>query len=94
MATLVGVVGALSAFYHDSLDINDPRQREVAAIRLIAKYNYRSDGLQILNRQPFVYPNNLDYAGNFLHMCFSVPAEEYVVNPIIAKALDRIFTLR
>ncbi|SDK14169.1 citrate synthase [Aliiruegeria lutimaris] len=95
MAIIVGVMGAMSAFYHDSTDITDPWQREVASIRLIAKmptivawaYKY-SIG------QPFVYPNNkLDYASNFLNMCFSVPAEEYKVNPILARAMDRIFTL-
>ncbi|RYG92076.1 citrate synthase [Loktanella sp. IMCC34160] len=95
MATMVGVVGAMSAFYHDSTDINDQHQREVASIRLIAKmptiaamaYKYHIG-------QPFVYPrNDLDYASNFLHMCFAVPAEEYQVNPILARAMDRIFTL-
>ena len=95
MATMVGVVGAMSAFYDDSTDVNDPWQREVAAIRLIAKvptiaamaYKY-SIGL------PFVYPkNSLSYAGNFLHMCFSVPCEEYVVNPVLEKAMDRIMML-
>ena len=95
MAILVGVVGAMSAFYHDSTDINDPWQREVASIRLIAKmptiaawaYKYHLG-------QPFVYPrNDLDYASNFLRMCFAVPAEEYVVDPILSRAMDRIFTL-
>ncbi|GAA0533362.1 citrate synthase [Rhizomicrobium palustre] len=95
MAVMCGVVGALSAFYHDSLDINDPRQREIACVRLVSKiptiaamaYRY-STGL------PFVYPKNkLGYTENFLHMCFSVPAEEYVVNPVLAKALDTIFIL-
>ena len=95
MAVIVGVMGAMSAFYHDSTDITDPWQREVASIRLIAKmptivawaYKY-SIG------QPFVYPNNnLDYAANFLNMCFSVPADEYKVDPILARAMDRIFTL-
>ncbi|KMW56664.1 Citrate synthase [Candidatus Rhodobacter oscarellae] len=95
MAILVGVVGAMSAFYHDSTDISDPHQREVASIRLIAKmptiaawaYKYHIG-------QPFVYPrNDLDYASNFLRMCFAVPAEEYEVNPILARAMDRIFTL-
>jgi citrate synthase len=95
MAIVCGVVGAMAAFYHDSIDIADPQQREIASIRMIAKmptivamaYKY-SIG------QPFVYPqNNLDYASNFLRMCFSVPAEEYVVNPVVAKALDLIFTL-
>jgi citrate synthase len=95
MAVVCGVVGAMAAFYHDSTDINDPMQREIASIRLIAKmptivamaYKY-SVG------QPFVYPrNDLDYASNFLRMCFSVPAEEYVVNPVVARAMDLIFTL-
>jgi len=95
MAVVCGVVGAMAAFYHDSTDINDPVQREIASIRLIAKiptivamaYKY-SVG------QPFVYPRNeLDYASNFLNMCFSVPAEEYKVNPVIARAMDLIFTL-
>jgi citrate synthase len=95
MAIVCGVVGAMAAFYHDSVDITDPMQREIASIRMIAKmptivamaYKY-SVG------QPFVYPrNDLDYASNFLRMCFSVPAEDYVVNPVIAKAIDLIFTL-
>ena len=95
MAIICGVQGAMSSFYHDSLDINDPWQREVASIRMIAKlptivaYAYKySTG------QPFVYPNNsLDYAENFLYMCFSVPAEQYKSNPILNKAMDRIFIL-
>ena len=95
MAVMVAMVGALSAFYHDSTDINDPRQREIASHRMIAKlptiaamtYKYHVG-------QPFVYPqNHLSYAENFLHMCFAVPCEEYKVNPILAKAMDRIFTL-
>ncbi|MEM7683594.1 MAG: citrate synthase [Paracoccaceae bacterium] len=95
MAIVCGVVGAMSAFYHDSTDIEDPWQREVATIRLIAKlpticawaYKY-SIG------QPFIYPrNDLDYATNFLHMCFAVPCEEYVVDPILSRAMDRIMTL-
>ena len=95
MAIVCGVVGAMAAFYHDSVDISDPMQREIASIRMIAKiptivamaYKY-SVG------QPFVYPrNDLDYASNFLRMCFSVPAEEYVVNPVISRAMDLIFTL-
>jgi citrate synthase len=95
MATMVGVVGAMSAFYHDSLDINDPWQREVAAIRMIAKLpTIAAMAYKYSIGQPFVYPkNSLDYAGNFLHMCFSVPAEDYVVNPVLAKALDRIMML-
>jgi citrate synthase len=95
MATMVGVVGAMSAFYHDSLDINDPWQREVAAIRMIAKLpTIAAMAYKYSVGQPFVYPkNSLSYAGNFLHMCFAVPAEEYVVNPILAKAMDRIMML-
>ena len=95
MATMVGVVGAMSAFYHDSLDINDPWQREVASIRMIAKLpTIAAMAFKYSIGQPFVYPKNaLDYAGNFLHMCFAVPAEDYVVNPILAKALDRIMML-
>ena len=95
MATMVGVVGALSAFYHDSLDIADPYQREVAAVRMIAKIpTIAAMAYKYSVGQPFVYPKNShDYASNFLHMCFSVPAEEYEVNPIIARAMDRIFTL-
>lgn len=95
MATMVGVVGAMSAFYHDSTDINDEWQREVASIRLIAKMpTIAAMAYKYSVGQPFVYPkNNLDYASNFLNMCFSVPAEEYVVDPILARAMDRIFTL-
>ena len=95
MATMVGVVGAMSAFYHDSLDINDPWQREVASIRMIAKLpTIAAMAYKYSVGQPFVYPkNSLDYAGNFLNMCFAVPAEDYVVNPILSKALDRIMML-
>ncbi|PID37027.1 MAG: citrate (Si)-synthase [Rhodobacterales bacterium] len=95
MATLVGVVGALSAFYHDSVDISDPWQREVAAIRMIAKLpTITAMAYKYSIGQPFVYPkNSLDYAANFLHMCFSVPSEEYKVDPVLARAMDRIFTL-
>jgi citrate synthase len=95
MAIMVGVVGAMSAFYHDSTDINDPHQREVASIRLIAKMpTIAAWAYKYSIGQPFVYPrNDLDYAANFLRMCFSVPAEEYEVNPILARAMDRIFTL-
>ncbi len=95
MATMVGVVGAMSAFYHDSLDINDPWQREVASMRLIAKLpTIAAMAYKYSVGQPFVYPrNDLDYASNFLHMCFSVPAETYTVQPALAKAMDRIFTL-
>ncbi|MEM1387972.1 MAG: citrate synthase [Pseudomonadota bacterium] len=95
MAIMVGVVGAMSAFYHDSTDINDPWQREVASIRLIAKMpTIAAWAYKFSIGQPFVYPrNDLDYAGNFLRMCFSVPAEDYEVNPILSRAMDRIFTL-
>ena len=95
MATMVSVVGAMSAFYHDSLDINDPWQREVAAIRLIAKVpTIAAMAYKYSLGQPFVYPRNeLDYASNFLHMCFSVPTEPYKVDPALARAMDRIFTL-
>ena len=95
MATMVGVVGALSAFYHDSTDINDPWQREVAAMRLIAKLpTIAAMAYKYSIGQPFVYPkNSLDYAANFLHMCFAVPCDEYTANPILARAMDRIMTL-
>ena len=95
MATMVGVVGAMSAFYHDSTDISDPWQREVAAIRLIAKLpTIAAMAYKYSIGQPFVYPqNDLDYASNFLNMCFSVPAGKYDVDPALAKAMDRIFTL-
>jgi citrate synthase len=95
MAVMVGAVGAMAAFYHDSTDINDPLQREIASHRLIAKVpTIAAMAYKYSVGQPFVYPrNDLDYAANFLHMCFSVPAEEYVVDPILARAMDRIFTL-
>ncbi len=95
MAIITGVMGAMSAFYHDSLDINDPEQREIAAIRMIAKMpTIAAMAYKYSVGQPFVYPrNDLDYAANFLRMCFAVPAEEYEVNPILARAMDRIFTL-
>jgi len=95
MATMVGVVGAMSAFYHDSTDISDPWQREVASIRLIAKLpTIAAMAYKYSIGQPFVYPrNDLDYASNFLRMCFAVPAEEYIPDPILSRAMDRIFTL-
>ena len=95
MAVMVGVVGAMSAFYHDSTDINDEWQREVASIRLIAKMpTIAAMAFKYTIGQPFVYPrNDLDYASNFLRMCFAVPAEDYVVDPILSRAMDRIFTL-
>jgi citrate synthase len=95
MAVMIGVVGALSAFYYEDLDTDDPFHRMIATYRLIAKiptiaamcYKYAAG-------QPFVYPrNDLDYASNFLHMMFAVPCEPYQVNPVLAKALDRIFIL-
>jgi citrate synthase len=95
MAVMVGVVGALSAFYHDSLDINNPEHREISAIRLLAKvptiaamcYKYNMG-------QPFMYPrNSLSYVENFLHMMFGTPCDEYVPNPVLARALDRILIL-
>jgi citrate synthase len=95
MAVMVGVVGALSAFYHDSLDINNPKHREVSAFRLIAKmptlvamaYKYSMG-------QPFMYPqNSLSYTANFMRMMFGVPAEEYQVNDVLVRAMDRIFIL-
>ncbi len=95
MATLVGVVGAMSAFYADSADVNDEWQREVASIRMIAKLpTIAAMAYKYSIGQPFVYPrNDLDYASNFLHMCFAVPAEDYNVDPILSRAMDRIFTL-
>jgi len=95
MAIVTGVVGAMAAFYHDSTDISDPVQREIASIRMIAKIpTIAAMAYKYSVGQPFVYPrNDLDYASNFLHMCFAVPAEEYKVDPIVAKAMDRIFTL-
>ncbi|MDP3699971.1 MAG: citrate synthase [Hylemonella sp.] len=95
MAVLTGLVGALSAFYHDSTDINNPEHREIAAIRLIAKmptlvamsYKYGVG-------QPYMYPkNDLSYSGNFLRMMFGTPCEDYKVNPVLERALDRIFIL-
>ncbi|WP_420430701.1 citrate synthase [Kordiimonas sp.] len=95
MAIMVGVVGALAAFYHDSTDINDPHQRMVASYRLIAKIpTIAAMAYKYSVGQPFVYPRNeLSYAGNFLHMMFSVPAEEYKVSPTLEKAMDLIFIL-
>jgi citrate synthase len=95
MAVMVAVVGALAAFYHDSTDINDARQREIASHRMIAKIpTIAAMAFKYSIGQPFVYPlNSLDYAGNFLRMCFAVPCEDYVVNPVLARAMDRIFTL-
>jgi citrate synthase len=95
MAIMVGVVGAMSAFYHDSTDINDQMQREISSIRMIAKVpTIAAMAYKYSIGQPYVYPrNDLDYASNFLRMCFSVPAQEYEPNPILSRAMDRIFTL-
>jgi citrate synthase len=95
MAVMVGVVGALSAFYHDSTDITDKRQREIASHRLIAKMpTIAAMAYKYSIGQPFVYPlNHLGYTENFMRMCFAVPCEEYKVNPVLAKALDTIFIL-
>ena len=95
MAIMCGVVGALSAFYHDSTDITDPHQRMVASHRLIAKMpTIAAAAFKYSVGQPFVYPkNDLSYTGNFLRMTFGVPAEDYYVNPVVEKALDRIFIL-
>ena len=95
MAIMCGVVGALSAFYHDSTDITDPYQRMVASHRLIAKMpTIAAAAYKYSIGQPFVYPkNDLSYAGNFLRMTFGVPAEDYVVDPLIEKAMDQIFIL-
>ncbi|MEZ5855221.1 MAG: citrate synthase [Hyphomicrobiaceae bacterium] len=95
MAIMCGVVGALSAFYHDSTDINDPTHRMIASHRMIAKMpTIAAMAYKYSIGQPFIYPrNDLDMASNFLQMCFAVPCEPYVVNPVIAKALDRIMIL-
>ena len=95
MAVMVGAVGALSAFYHDSTDITDPHQRMVASHRLIAKMpTIAAMAYKFSVGQPFIYPrNDLSYSENFLYMTFAVPAEEYVVSPTLARAMDRIFIL-
>jgi len=95
MAVMCGVVSALSAFYHDSTDINDPKQRLIASHRLIAKMpTIAAMAYKYSVGQPFMYPrNDLDYAENFLYMMFAVPCEPYKVNPVLAKAMDRIFIL-
>ncbi len=95
MAILTALVGALSAFYHDSMDINNPKHREISAIRLIAKMpTLVAMSYKYCTGQPYVYPqNNLSYAANFLQMMFATPCEPYVVNPVIERALDRIFIL-
>jgi citrate synthase len=95
MAVMVGVVGALSAFYHDSLDINDPEHRKISAFRLIAKLpTITAMAYKYTIGQPFMYPKNeLSYTANFMRMMFAVPAEEYKVNDVLVRALDRIFIL-
>ena len=95
MAVMTGTVGALSAFYHDSTDINDQRQRMIASHRMIAKMpTIASMAFKYSIGQPFIYPrNDLDYTSNFLQMCHAVPCEPYQVNPVLARALDRIFIL-
>lgn len=95
MAVLVAAVGALSAFYHDSTDITDETQRMIASMRMIAKVpTLAAMAYKYSIGQPFVYPmNSLDYTANFLRMCFAVPCEDYKVNPVLARALDRIFIL-
>lgn len=95
MAVVCGVVGAMSAFYHDSTDINDPHQRMVASLRMVAKLpTIAAMAFKYHIGQPFVYPRNeLNYAANFLQMCFAVPCEEYKANPVLARAMDRIFIL-
>ena len=95
MAIMTGAVGALSAFYHDSINVDDPKQREISAHRLIAKMpTIAARAFKYSVGQPFVSPRNeLGYAENFLRMCFSVPAEDYKPNPVLTKAMDRIFIL-
>ena len=95
MAIMVGVVGALSAFYHDSLDIHDPQQRELASLRLIAKMpTLAAMAYKYSLGQPFLYPkNNLCYSSNFLRMMFGLPTEDYQLNPVLVKAMDRILIL-
>jgi len=95
MAVMVASVGALAAFYHDSTDINDPQQRMIASMRMIAKIpTLAAMAYKYTIGQPFVYPkNSLKFAENFLNMCFAVPCEEYKVSPVIAEALEKIFIL-
>ena len=95
MAIMCGVVGALSAFYHDSTDINDPYQRMVASRRLIAKMpTIAAMAFKYSIGQPFIYPDNkLDYTSSFLKMCFAVPCDDYEVNPVLSRAMDKIFIL-
>jgi citrate synthase len=95
MAIMVGAVGALSAFYHDSTNVNDPEQRMISSHRLIAKMpTIAARAFKYFRGQPFVHPRNeLSYAENFLRMCFSVPAEDWKPNPVLTRAMDRIFIL-
>ncbi|MCC7016082.1 MAG: citrate (Si)-synthase, partial [Rhodospirillales bacterium] len=95
MAVMCGVVGALAAFYHDNLDISDPKHREISSHRLIAKMpTIAASAYKYSIGQPFAYPRNtLGYAENFIHMLFSTPCEEYKVSPVLAKAMDRILIL-
>ena len=95
MAIMVGAVGSLSAFYHDSTNIHDAKQRQISANRMIAKMpTIAARAFKYAVGQPFVYPRNeLGYAENFLRMCFAVPAEDYKVNQVLARAMDRIFIL-
>jgi citrate synthase len=95
MAIMVGAVGALSAFYHDSTNVEDPEQRMISSHRLIAKMpTIAARAFKYFRGQPFVHPrNDLSYAENFLRMCFSVPAEDWVPNPVLTRAMDRIFIL-
>src|ERR1700734_3242679 len=95
MSVMVASVGALAAFYHDSTDISDENQRMIASMRMIAKMpTLAAMAFKYSIGQPFIYPkNDLDYAANFLHMCFAVPCEDYRVNPVLAYALDSIFIL-
>ena len=95
MAIMVGIVGALSAFYHDSMDLNNEQDRYTSAIRLVAKMpTLAAMSYKYSIGQPYMYPqNNMSYAENFLHMMFGVPSEKYVPNPVIVSAMDKIFTL-
>ncbi|WP_281647545.1 citrate synthase [Parendozoicomonas sp. Alg238-R29] len=95
MAIMCGLVGALSSFYHDSLDINNERHREITAYRLISKMpTLAAMAYKYSIGQPFMYPrNDLSYGGNFLHMMFATPCQEYAVNPVLARAMDKIFLL-
>ena len=95
MAIMIGVVGALSAFYHDNIDINDTKQREITKHRLLAKMpTIAAMAYKYSIGQPFIYPrNDLTYSENFLHMMFAVPAEEYPVSSVLARAIDRLFIL-